>query len=202
MNFFEWLTTRRKTLATMDAAELRAQEMLLTSERDRMMARIGKLGKDKQVVIEKGAKEKTPEMRRTFAQQYDLLHTEQMMLSRHLNIRSKEALTVTRLRLLRETASRAGVGALGRGLIRDGDLALIERLIENDKITTEVYQERLDAILQAGHEADTEATGLSPASSELLRVWNDMDAGLIKDTTAAFDEAERRVRERSKANEG
>ena len=79
---------------------------------------------------------------------------------------------------------------------------LNERLIENDKITTEVYQERLDAILQAGHEADTEATGLSPASSELLRVWNDMDAGLIKDSTAAFDEAERRVRERSKASDG
>ena len=59
MNFIEWLTTRRKTLATMDAAELRAQEMLLTSERDRMMARIGKLAKDKQAVIEKGAKEKT-----------------------------------------------------------------------------------------------------------------------------------------------
>lgn len=199
MNFFEWLTTRRKTLATMDAAELRAQEMLLTSERDRMMARIGKLSKDKQAVIDKGAKEKTPEMRRTYAQQYDLLHTEQMMLSRHLNIRTKEALTVTRLRLLRETAGRAGVGAMGKGLIRDGDLALIERLIENDKITTEVYQERLDAILQAGHEADADATGLSPASSELLKVWNDMDAGIIKDTNAAFDEAERRVRERSKA---
>ncbi|MBI5866394.1 MAG: hypothetical protein HZB38_18135 [Planctomycetes bacterium] len=199
MNFFEWLTTRRKTLATMDAAELRAQEMLLTSERDRMMARIGKLSKDKQAVIDKGAKEKTPEMRRTYAQQYDLLHTEQMMLSRHLNIRTKEALTVTRLRLLRETAGRAGVGAMGKGLIRDGDLALIERLIESDKITTEVYQERLDAILQAGHEADAGGAGVSPAAAELLRVWNDMDAGLIKDSSAAFDEAERRVRERSKA---
>lgn len=199
MNFFEWLTTRRKTLATMDAAELRAQEMLLNSERDRMMARIQKLAQDKQAVIEKGAKEKTPEMRRTFAQQYDLLHTEQMMLSRHLNIRSKEALTVSRLRMLRETAGRAGIGTLGKGLIRDGDLALIERLIESDKVTTEIYQERLDAILQAGHEADKEAAGLSPASAELLRVWNDMDAGLIKDSAAAFDEAERRVRERGAA---
>ena len=106
MNFFEWLTTRRKTLGTMDTGELRAQEMLLTSERDRMMTRVQKLAKDKQGIIEKGAKEKTPEMRRTFAQQYDLLHTEQMMLSKHLNIRSKEALTVSRLRLLRETAQR------------------------------------------------------------------------------------------------
>ncbi|MCC6361613.1 MAG: hypothetical protein IT450_22995, partial [Phycisphaerales bacterium] len=61
--------------------------------------------------------------------------------------------------------------------------------------------ERLDAILQLGHEADTESAGLSPASSELLKIWNDMDAGLIKDTTEAFDEAERRVRERGKAAE-
>lgn len=201
MNFFEWLTTRRKTLGTMDVAELRAQEMLLTNERDRLSARIGKLATDKQAIVEKGAKEKTPEMRRTFAQQYDLLHTEQMMLSRHLNLRSKEALTVARLRLLRETAGRAGVGALGKGLIRDGDLALIERLIDSDKVTTDVYQERLDAILQLGHEADAESAGLSPASSELLKVWSDMDAGLIKDSTAAFDEAEKRVRERQKSGE-
>lgn len=201
MNFFEWLTTKRKTLTTMDVAELRAQEMLITNERDRLMARVNKLARDKQAIVDKGAKEKTPEMRRTLAQQYDLLHTEQTMLSRHLNIRSKEALTVTRLRLMRETAQRAGVGALGRGLIREGDLAAMERLIENDKITTEMYTERLDAILQLGHEADTESAGLSPASSELLKIWNDMDAGLIKDTSEAFDEAERRVRERGKAAE-
>lgn len=201
MNFFEWLTTRRKTLGTMDTAELRAQEMLLNNERDRMMARVSRLAKDKQVIVEKGAKEKTPEMRRTLAQQFDLLHTEQSMLARHLNIRSKEALTVTRLRLLRETAGRAGVGALGKGLIRDNDLALIERLIEDDRVTSEVYQERLDRILQAGHESDAESAGLSPASSELLRVWNDMDAGLIRDSAEAFDEAEKRVRERQKASE-
>ncbi len=201
MNFFEWLTTRRKTLGTMDAAELRAQEMLLNNERDRMMARVSRLAKDKQVIVEKGAKEKTPEMRRTLAQQFDLLHTEQSMLARHLNIRSKEALTVTRLRLLRETAGRAGVGALGKGLIRDSDLALIERMIEDDRVTSEIYQERLDRILQAGHESDTESAGLSPASSELLRVWNDMDAGLIRDSAEAFDEAEKRVRERQKASE-
>lgn len=204
VNFFEWLTTRRKTLSTMDVSELRAQEMLLTSERDRMMARVQKLAHDKQKIIEKGASEKTPEMRRTYAQQYDLAHTEQMMLARQLNVRTKEALTVSRLRMLRENAQRSGLGlaGAGRGLIRDGDLALLERLIENEQITSEMYQERLDAILRLGHESDEAATGVSPAAQELLRVWNDMDAGLIKDASAAFDEAERRVRERQKASEG
>lgn len=201
MNFFTWLTTKRKTLATMSAAELRAQEMMLENERDRMLKRMEKLAGEKHQVIGRGAKEKTPELRKTYAQQFDLLHTEQMMLSRHLNIRSKELLTVSRLRMLRETAQRAGTGMGAFGTIRERDLAVIEALIENDKITTDMYQERLDAILQIGAAADEEATGLSAAAGELLKVWNDMDAGLIADADEAFDEAEKRVRERNKAAE-
>ena len=199
MNFFEWLTTKRKTLARMSVAELRAQEMLLDNERNRMHAKMAKLAKDKQKLVNQGAKEKTPELRRTYAQQYDLLHTEQMMLGRHLNIRSKEALTVSRLRMLRETSQMSRARAGSGVLIRESDLATIERLIENDRISSEVYQERLDEILRAGQEADEATAGVSPAAQELLRVWDDMDAGLIKDSEAAFDEAEKRVRERERA---
>ncbi len=199
MNFFTWLTTKRKTLGTMTSDELRAEEMLLQSECDRMTAKMQKLAGDKQKVIEGGAKERTPELRRTFAQQYDLLHTEQMMLSRHLNIRSKERLTVSRLRMLRENLGVSRLGGHGRVEIREADLGKIEALIENDMVSTQMYQERLDQILSLGHEADTAGAAVSPAAAELLRIWNDMDAGLIKDSSAAFDEAERRMRERTKA---
>jgi hypothetical protein len=195
MNFFEWLTTRRKTLATMGASELRAQEMLLENDCNRMQAKVRKLAGDKQKLVEQGAKEKTPEMRRTYAQHFDLLHTEQMMVSRQLNIRTKERLTTSRLRMLREHAPSTALAG-GHITIRDSDLAVIARLIENDQITSEMYQERLDEILALGHEADQGAAGLSPAGQELMKIWNDLDAGLIKDTQAAFDEAERRVRER------
>lgn len=204
MNFFEWLTTRRKTLGSMNATELRAQEMLLCSERDRMAARVNKLATDKQKLVERGAKEKTPELRRTLAQQFDLLHTEQMMLAKHLNIRSKEALTVTRLRMLRESAERSGasVAQAATGLIRESDLALIERLIENDTIGAELYQERLDEILRLSI-AGTEGSGaISAAGQELMKIWSDMDAGLIKDAASATEEAERRMRERQKAADG
>lgn len=199
MNFFEWLTKKRKTLTTMNVAELRAQEMLLENERNRMQAKIRGLAGEKQKVVEQGAKEKTPEMRRTYAQQFDLLHTEQMMVARQLNVRSKELLTVARLRMLRENTTSAALTPTGRVGVREGDLATIARLIENDQITTEVYQERLDEILALGHAADAEAAGLSPAGQELMKIWSDMDAGLIKDTAAAFDEAEKRVRERGAA---
>jgi hypothetical protein len=197
MNFFEWLTTKRKTLSTMNVSELRAQEMLLENDCTRMQARVQKLAEDKHKIVEKGAKEKTPELRRTFAQQYDLMHTEQMMVSRQLNVRSKERLTVSRLRMLRENVGRGPLSAGGRVAIRDGDLALIERLIENDKVSGEMYLEKLDQILAVGHAADAESAGVSPAAAELLKIWGDMDAGLIKDAGEAYDEAERRVRERA-----
>jgi len=198
MNFFTWLTTKRKTLATMSVTELRAQEMLLESERNRLQAKVQKLAQEKAKIVERGAKEKTPEMRRTLAQQYDLLHTEQMMIARHLNIRSKELLTVSRLRMLREHAGRGRLAAGAFVGIREADLATIEKLIENDAISAEAYQERLDEILRIGAAADEEAAGVSPAAQELLKIWEDMDAGLIRDSSQAFDEAERRVREREK----
>ncbi|RMF83448.1 MAG: hypothetical protein D6744_04630, partial [Planctomycetota bacterium] len=171
MNFFTWLTTKHKTLATMNVAELRAQEMLLESERNRMQAKLAKLAEEKQKIVERGGKEKTPEMRRTLAQQYDLLHTEQMMLAKHLNIRSKELLTVSRLRILRESAQRMSGRSSAIAGIRESDLAVIEKLIENDAITSEMYQERLDEILRIGHAADEESAAVSPAASELLKVW-------------------------------
>jgi hypothetical protein len=180
MNFFTWLTTKRKTLATMSVTELRAQEMLLENERNRMQAKLQRLAEQKQKIVDRGAKERTPEMRRTLAQQYDLLHTEQMMIGRHLNIRSKELLTVSRLRMLRENAQRAGLAAGPIVSIREADLATIEKLIESDAVSSEAA-----------------AAGVSSAGQEVMRIWEDMDAGLIQGEEA-FDEAERRVREREK----
>ena len=84
-------------------------------------------------------------------------------------------------------------------VIRESDLAVIEKLIESDAVTSEMYQERLDTILNIGHEADAAGAAVSPAAAELLKVWEAMDAGLIKNKEEAFDEAERRVRERGKA---
>ena len=51
-------------------------------------------------------------------------------------------------------------------------------------------------ILEIGVTADQESAGVSPAAEELMRIWDDMDHGLIKDTKEACDEAEKRVRER------
>lgn len=200
MALFDWLTKRNKSLSEMTRSELRRQELLLQRDRDQLVKRIGQLAEKKQEVFEKGRSEASPEVRRVLAQEFDLKTTEQLMSSRQLNIRSKEALTVTRMRMLRENADRAKARGSRLGMIGEKDLIQLEKMIENDTITAEMYQDRLDDMLRVGLEEGEAA--LTPGTQQVLDVWEQMDTGLIQDAGAAFDEADRRVRERHQAAEG
>ncbi len=200
MGFLEWLVKRNKPLSRMTRTELRRQELLLEKDRTQLLNKITKIAKDKQELFERGAAEKTPEVRRTLAQEFEIKTTEQLMLARQLNVRSKEMLTVSRLRMLRENADRAGVsGKLG--LVSQTDMLRLGRLIESDAIKAEMYQERLDEILSIGAAADEEAAATSEAGQSVMKVWAKMDAGAIKDKTEGFDEADRSVREKHAAPE-
>ncbi len=198
MGFLEWLTKRKKPLSQMTRSELRRQELLLEKDRTQMLNKISKLGKDKQTLFERGTQEKTPEIRRALAQEFELRTTEQLMISRQLNVRSKEMMTVSRLRMLRENADRAG-SRNKIGLVSETDMLRLGKLIESDSIRSEIYQERLDEILKIGSEIDEGAAGLSDAGQTVLNVWEKMDNGAITDQSEAFEEADRSVRERHAA---
>jgi len=199
MNLFWWLSRKRKPLSQMNRSELRRQELLLEKDRTQLLNRIQKLAAEKQQIFERGAGEKTPEVRRMLAQEFEMKTSEQLMLSRQLNIRSKEMLTVSRLRMLRENAERAALHGNRLGLISEKDLLRLSRMIENDAVTTEMYQQRLDEILSGAAGVDEGEAGLSEAGRSVLKVWEQMDTGLIKDPAEAFDEADRRVREQQKS---
>ncbi len=195
VSFLEWLTKRKKPLSRMTRAELRRQELLLEKDRNQLLRKIEKIAKDKQQLFERGAQEKTPELRRVLAQEFEIRTTEQLMLARQLNIRSKEMLTVSRLRMLRESADRAG-SSNKLGLVSEIDLLRLSKLIESDSVRSEIYQERLDEILTIGASAEEGEAGLSEAGKSVINVWEKMDTGTITDTNEAFDEADRSVRER------
>ena len=200
MAFFEWLTKRKKRLSQMSRSELRRQELLLEKDRKRLLNRVTKLAHEKQNLFGQGSTEKTPELRRVLAQEFELKTTEQLMLARQLNIRSKEKMTVSRLRMLRENADRAGASA-SLGLVRESDILRLGKLIESDAIKAEMYQERLDEILAVGASADEGASALNEAGRGVLDVWAKMDAGDLTDAQEAFDQADRTVREKHAAME-
>jgi len=200
MALLEWLTKRKQPLSRMTRSELRRQELLLEKDRTQLLNKITKIAADKHTLFERGAQEKTPEVRRMLAQEFELKTTEQLMLARQLNIRSKEMLTVSRLRMLRENADRAGQSNR-LGLVSESDILRLGKLIESDAVRAEIYQERRDEILSIGAAVDEGAASLSEAGKTVMNVWEKMDAGAITDKTEAFDEADRSVRERHAAQE-
>ena len=198
MALLEWLTKCKQPLSRMTRSELRRQELLLDKDRTQLLNKITKIATDKHTLFERGSQEKTPEVRRMLAQEFELKTTEQLMLARQLNIRSKEMLTVSRLRMLRENADRAGQSNR-LGLVSETDILRLGKLIESDAVKSEIYQERLDEILSMGAAVDEGTASISEAGKTVMNVWEKMDAGAITDTVEAFDEAERTVRERHAA---
>lgn len=201
MALIDKLFSRKKTLSQLDRQALRKEEILLTRQRDRLFKKIETIGVDKQKIFKQGATQKSPELRKALAQDFELKTQEQLMSARELNLRSKELLTVSRLRMVKENNEKGR--ALGRLNLTDKDVAKISQWIEDDAVSQDMYTERLNTILELGGQSDKDAlaaAGLSSAGQELINIWNEMDRGGVKEE-AAFEEADKAVRRRSVAKE-
>jgi len=185
---------KQKTLSELNRQELRKEEILLGKQRDRLFKKIEQIGVDKQKIFQQGASQKAPELRKALAMQFEMKTQEQLMSARELNLRTKELMTVSRLRMVQE--NRQNTKALGRLNITDKDVARLSGMIEDDSVSQDMYVERLDAILDLGAQSDKDAmanAGLTQAGQELMNIWNDMDRGAIKGEDA-FQEADKAIR--------
>jgi hypothetical protein len=199
MALIDKLFGRKKTLSQLNRQELRKEEILIGKQRDRQFKRIEQISNEKQKIFQQGATQKSPELRKALAQEFELKTQEQLMAARELTLRSKELLTVSRLRMVKENQEN-GKGA-GRLNLTDKDVARISSWIEDEAVTQDVYQDRLDSLLQLGGQADKDAMargGLSQAGQELMNIWNDMDRGAVK-PEQAFEVADKAVRRRTPA---
>jgi len=188
---------KKKTLSELNRQELRREEILLEKQRDRLFKKIEQIGVDKQKIFQQGAVQKAPELRKSLALQFEMKTQEQLMVARELNLRSKELMTVSRLRMVQENREKGR--ALGRLNVTDKDVARISQWIEDDAVSQEMYTERLDEILELGEQSDRDAlagTKLKDAGAEIMNIWNDMDRGVMKQDEA-FEEADKAARRRS-----
>src|SRR3954468_7578216 len=202
MALIDKLFSRKKTLSQLDRQSLRKEEILLTRQRDRLFKRIETISVNKQKIFQQGATQKSPELRKALAQDFELKTQEQLMAARELNLRSKELLTVSRLRMIQE--NKQSGRALGRLNVTDKDVAMISQWIEDDAVSQDMYVERLDQILDLGAQSDRDAlqsAGLTGAGQELMNIWNDLDKGAVKQDEA-FEQADQAVRKRHAAKDG
>ena len=190
---------RKKTLSQLDKAELRREEILLTKQRDRLFKRIETIGAAKQAIFKQGATQRSPDLRKSLAQDFELKTQEQLMAARELNLRAKELMTVSRLRMVRE--NNEADRATGRLNLTDKDVAKIAGLIEDDNVTQDVYRDRLDTLLDLGAQGNKDAlatAGLTSAGQELMSIWDDLDRGAVKHD-AAFEQADQAARRKAAA---
>jgi len=201
MALLDKILGRNKSLSELSRADLRKEEILLTKQRDKLFTRIETIATDKQKLFVRGAKEKSTDLRKALAMDFEIKTQEQLMVSRELNLRSKELLTVARLRMVKENNERGK--ALGRLKITDKDVAKITGWIEDDSVTQDMYQERLGSILEAGEQSDHDAlasAGLSGAGQELMQLWDQVDRGKVKQEQA-FEQADAAVKRRQSVRE-
>jgi hypothetical protein len=190
---------KKKTLSDLSRQELRREEIILSKQRDRLFKKIGDISTQKQKIFQQGAQQKSPELRKALAQDFELKTQEQLMAARELNLRSKELLTVSRLRMVKENNEKGR--ALGRLNLTDKDVAKISGWIEDDSVTQDMYNERLNMILELGAESDKDAlsqTQLTGAGQELMALWDQVDRGKVKEEQA-FEQADEAVRRRNAA---
>ena len=188
---------KKKSLSELNRQELRREEILLEKQRDRLFKKIETIGVDKQKIFQQGATQKSPELRKSLALQFEMKTQEQLMVARELNLRSKELMTVSRLRMVQENRQKGK--ALGRLNVTEKDVARISQWIEDDAVSQELYSERLDQILELGEQADRDAlagTQLKDAGTEIMSIWNDMDRGVMKQDEA-YEEADKAARRKS-----
>ncbi|MGC4032500.1 MAG: hypothetical protein QM754_12370 [Tepidisphaeraceae bacterium] len=197
MALIDRLLGRRKTLSELSALELRKEEILLGKQRDRLLKKVGDLATQKQKIFETGSSQKSPELRKALAMDFELKTQEQVLSAKELNLRSKELLTVSRLRMIQENKEKGrGTGRLN---ITDRDVAKINGWIDDDVMSQDLYQQRLDAILEVGQAADADSlenAGLSAAGQELMAIWDQVDRGTVQ-ADKAFDQADAAVRRRA-----
>ena len=169
---------RKKTLSELDRQELRKEEILLTKQRDRLFKKIETISVDKQKIFQQGATQKSPELRKALAQDFELKTQEQLMAARELNLRSKELMTVSRLRMVKENNEQGR--ALGRLNVTDKDVAKISQLDRGRRGHPGHVPGAARQILDLGAQSDKDAlasAGLTGAGQELMNIWNEMDRG-------------------------
>ena len=185
MALIDRLFGRSKTLSQLSRGELRKEEILLSKRRDKLFSRVDEIAQQKHDIFRRGKQSSSPELRKSLAQDFELKTQEQLMAARELNLRSKELMTVARLRMVRE--NQANGASAGRLNLTAKDMVKVTQWLESDAVGQEVYGEKLDQLLEIGSTADREAIEMGEvgkAGNDLMHLWDQLDTGEVEEDDA------------------
>lgn len=185
---------RKKELSLV---EVKREEIKLGIRENQTISKLEKLEKEREDIFAKGSKIKSPSRRRQLARLYDLKSGGVKLLERELNVMSKELTTISALKLAleRRESQKEGIGHL----LNRVDEAELMTLLEDDKITQEMYVEKLNEALSTVTEGSKHMfESLGKEGDEVMNVWQKMDDGEIESFEDGLKEADQLVRRREK----
>ena len=197
MNILNWLGVKKKDVTLV---EVKREEIKLGIREKQTIAKLERIEKEKEEIFAKGAKIKSPSRRRQLARLFDLKGQGLKLLEHELSVLSKELTTLAALKLAleRREKSKEGIGHI----LNRVDEARLMTVLEDDKISQEMYAEKLTEVMGIMDEGmKTEVESLGREGDEVMNVWQKMDDGEIEDVGEAIKLADKAVREKEKKAE-
>ena len=194
MGFFEFLGVKKKDLSL---EQVKREEIKLGIRETQTLSKLEKLEKEREDIFSKGMKIKSPPRRRQLARLYEMKSSGVKTLERELSILSKEITTISALKLALERRSTSKDGV--QRILERVDEARLMTYLEDDKISQEMYLEKLNGVLSTVTDGATQITeDLGKEGSEVMDVWQKMDEGEIENFSDGLKLADKAVREKEK----
>jgi len=194
MGLFEFLGVKKKELTL---EQVKREEIKLGIRETQTLSKLEKLEKEREEIFAKGLKIKSPPRRRQLARLYELKSSGVKTLERELSILSKEITTISALKLALERRSTSNDGV--QRILERVDEARLMTYLEDDKISQEMYLEKLNGVLSTVTEGANEITeDLGKEGSEVMDVWQKMDEGEIENFADGLKLADKAVRQKEK----
>ena len=170
---------RQRGLKDLSLEEIRVEEKRLEIRENQHLNQIDKYDKLREDVFHQGAKTKSPARRRIYARRFGDYSQRVSMIERELTRVVKELMTLTRVRGILERQRQIPTQNLLQHL-SETDLLQLTTLLEDDKITEEVYLQKLDTILGVVNDPSYESSEIGNEGMEVLKTWEQMDEGELE----------------------
>ncbi len=194
------LFKRPKRLADLKLEEVKREEARLSLRETQAIARMEAMEREKEEIFRKGSKLKSGIRRKQLARQFEQKKNELGLAERELNRLGKEAVTIAAIRTAIQRKEDMKKGFLSvLNLAEEGEL---QRLLEDDKISYDLYMERLESIAEATNDPSKDIISeVGKEGAELIDIWQKMDDGEIDSFDTGLKLAEKKAREKPLADE-
>jgi len=172
-------TGGKKGLAGLSLEEIRHEEKRLEIRENQHLHQIEKYDKLREDVFNQGAKNKSPARRRIYARRFGEFSQRISMIERELTHVVKELMTLNRVRGILERQRLIPVPNILQKL-NEEDMVKLTALLEDDKVSEEMYLQKLDSLLGVVNDPAYESQDIGNEGLEVLKTWEQMDEGELE----------------------